>query len=385
MSFTIRAHARHGDYAARERAEMKVLALCQDTSILYELYRYTPIGGFRQQVVLDGDILIKPIISQNPGFEASIALTAPDPRRYGADSITQQVGLPQSAAGGLDFKLSPLGVNMGFESGTTGWTAINASLVDETVTVSIGAHSMKVNATNTALATGITSTANITGLTAGKQYTFYADARPTSAATIVMEVNWKTAGGAAISTTTQTFTNVQPTVWTAISGQHLAPATATQATVQLRQTTTPINTYVRFDNLWFYDSQVGLDFDTTGGLHFGVSASGSGYLNLMNVGTAPTPVTLTLYGPLTTPTITTGTGAVITYNGTLSATDVVVINPDSTYVFLNGTANRSYLTYPANFQDFTIQPGSSMTVGLSHLGASSDAGYLQTTHRPAWW
>lgn len=385
MSFTIRAHAQHGDEAARIRAELKVLALCQDPNTLYDLYAYTPAGAFQQRVALDGDILIKPVPSHEPGFEASIALTAPDPRRYSADYITQEVGLPQISTTGLDFKQVNLAVNPSFESGITGWTSINATLTVDTTQFSQGLQSLKVTATSTAAATGAVSTANITGLTAAKTYTFSADVKTQSTATVVMEVNWKNAGGSAISTTTQTFASIATGAWVPIKGQHVAPALATQATIQIRQTTTPIATYVSFDNLFFYDNQTGLDFDTTGGLHFGVGLLSSGALTLTNAGTAPSPVAITLFGPLTTPTITTDTGAIMTYNGTLSATDFVVINPESTYVSLNSTTNRSYLVYPANFQDFVIQPGSTLRVSLSHLGASSDAGYLRTSYRPAWW
>jgi hypothetical protein len=153
------------------------------------------------------------------------------------------------------------------------------------------------------------------------------------------------------------------------------------------------------------DSGDGLDFaqivspDTNAGLYFGVGSStdglqfgtfnGSGFMTLRNVGTAPASPVYTLYGPLTTPQITTDTGYTMRYNGTLAAGEYVAIDVSVPSVVLNGTTSRRELLYPAPFQAFNV-PASvagvdgQLTVSLAHSGASTAGGYLTATYRASW-
>ncbi len=152
------------------------------------------------------------------------------------------------------------------------------------------------------------------------------------------------------------------------------------------------------------DSGDGLDFeavtvpDEVPGLYFGEEApdaglvfgtsNATGFIDLVNAGTAPTMPVFTLYGPLTTPTLTTAHGQ-LHYNGTLGAGQRVVIDPAVPSVLLGGTADRRQLLYPANFSAFAIPsadregPGR-LTVGLIHDGPVTDTGYVEATYRYAW-
>ncbi len=153
------------------------------------------------------------------------------------------------------------------------------------------------------------------------------------------------------------------------------------------------------------DAGDGLDFnqvvspDTNPGLYFGLpiataglafgTFNGSGFVTLTNPGTAPASPIYTLYGPLTTPVLTTTTGYSMRYNGTLAAGEYVAIDPAAPSVVLNGTTSRRELLYPANFESFNIPPASgstsgTLTVGLAHSGASTAGGYATATYRAYW-
>lgn len=128
----------------------------------------------------------------------------------------------------------------------------------------------------------------------------------------------------------------------------------------------------------------GLDFVTTGGLDFG-PAGANGIITLDNIdGTAPTSPELTLTGPLTTPTLSVAGGS-IRYNTSLASGEYLVINPEDPSALLGGTASRGYLVSPANWSAFVIQPGSTLSIGLSHTGPSTDLGTLTARFRPAYW
>lgn len=85
------------------------------------------------------------------------------------------------------------------------------------------------------------------------------------------------------------------------------------------------------------------------GVSWGAPVS-TGVVRLDNSdGTAPADVIVTITGPALNPSISTSTSW-ITYNGALSATDVLVINTGSGAVQLNGVNRRSYLTRANWFQ-----------------------------------
>lgn len=137
------------------------------------------------------------------------------------------------------------------------------------------------------------------------------------------------------------------------------------------------------------DDPDGLDF--TGGLDFGVD-SGAGFLAMTNRGTAPAPLMLTLYGPLSMPMLTagsTGTYATLRYNATLAEGEFVVIDPSTPTVLLGGTASRRELLNPAEFQGFYVPPRRNgrpgeLSVGLSHSGPATDTGWVEVRFRDAW-
>lgn len=126
----------------------------------------------------------------------------------------------------------------------------------------------------------------------------------------------------------------------------------------------------------------------TDGLTFGTSNS-SGFMTLQNAGTAPTSPIYTLYGPLTTPTLTTSAGSTLRYNASLAGGEFVVIDPSAPSVLFNGTTTRRELLYPANFDGFNV-PGAingvngTLSVGLTHAGAASATGYVQAVYKSAW-
>jgi len=88
----------------------------------------------------------------------------------------------------------------------------------------------------------------------------------------------------------------------------------------------------------------------------------SGIVTVDNTaGTAPADVLLTIQGPATNPTIIT-TAGVIVYGGTLSVSDVLVINTGTGSVLLNG-ANRRNLLARAGF--FQIPSGKTLGISFS--------------------
>lgn len=92
---------------------------------------------------------------------------------------------------------------------------------------------------------------------------------------------------------------------------------------------------------------------------------------VINGGDWPTPVTLTITGPLTTPAVyRQDTGDVLELNTTLAASDVVVIDPLADTLTVNGTAAKSLLTSrSAPVSSFMMPPGST---GLALRAAVTD-------------
>ncbi len=137
----------------------------------------------------------------------------------------------------------------------------------------------------------------------------------------------------------------------------------------------------------------GLDFDDDGGLKFGES-NATGIMQLANAGTAPSWPVYTLYGPLQHPVLTAVSGGqryTMRYEDTLSAGQRLVIDPTVPSVLLGGeaTASRRHLLNPAQFSGFAVpggtEHGGTLSVGLTHEGPSTAAGYVTATVRDAWW
>ncbi len=99
----------------------------------------------------------------------------------------------------------------------------------------------------------------------------------------------------------------------------------------------------------------------TTGLAYGQPGP-SGIVTVDNTaGTAPADVLLTIQGPATNPTLIT-TAGVIVYGGTLSASDVLVINTGTGSVLLNGANRRNLLTRAGFFQ---IPAGQTLGISFS--------------------
>lgn len=139
------------------------------------------------------------------------------------------------------------------------------------------------------------------------------------------------------------------------------------------------------------DSAQGLWFgygDDATGLTFGTS-NATGFMNLTNVGSAPSFPVYTIFGPLTNPTLTTSSGS-MRYNGALADGEFVTIDPAVPSVLVGGTASQRRNLNPAAFQAFAIPPASTdgtagrLTVGLTHTGAITSVGRVEAAFRNAW-
>lgn len=154
-----------------------------------------------------------------------------------------------------------------------------------------------------------------------------------------------------------------------------------------------------------HDAGDGLDFaqivapDSEGGLFFGYgldddglqfgTSNATGFMNLSNVGTAPTTPVYTITGPLTNPMLTTEFGSV-RYNATLDEGEFVVIDPAAPSVLLGGVSSQRHLLNPAQFGAFSVPPRRAegipgvLSVGLTHTGPSTAIGQVTAVYRAAY-
>lgn len=383
QTLVIRGYARRGDVAGRDKAMLRLLGICQDPNLLYPLTWYSAYGPLVQNVCLDGEILIKPVNTAEPGFEASIQLTSPDPRRYPTAFDTLTTGIPQNSITGLDFQNNDLVVNPFFPINTTGWTAQNSA----TLSVSADTNGPYGQVTGT-LGTGnngMITTAAITGLTAGTVYDFYTRVWSATNTGYTITIQWRTAANANLTASTITLAGATLSAWNDIRQSVTAPATTDNALITIRATgTMTVGQSFRVASIFFGVNGTGLDFDNSAqGLDFGPAAA-QGTLIINNIGTAPASPIITFYGLLVTPVLTTATGS-IRYNATIAAGDSVVINPQDPSVLLNGVTAVGYRVDPGQWDSFIVQPGQSLTMGLSHSGSASDGGYVSLAWRPAYW
>lgn len=238
-TLVVRGYARHGEWAALERARRRARALCSDSKLLYPLVFNSEAGPLVQGITRDGPILTKHIDSQDPAFEISMQFAAPDPRYYDLTVQQQTTGVPQNSTTGLDF------------------TGNGGGGVDFT-------------------------------------------------------------GGG-------------------LGGTDFGPAGAVGK--------------ILLDN---------------------------------TAGTAPSPVIMRLDGRLDTPVISVADGS-IKYNDVLAVGDFIDINPEDPSFLLNGTTARNWQASPAQWNSFIVPPGSTLEIGLSHSGPSTDLGSLTAFFRAAYW
>jgi hypothetical protein len=225
----------------------------------------------------------------------------------------------------------------------------------------------------------------ITGLTAGATYRASCFFNPSTSGTAQLAIDWYNASNTLISSTTLTTATLSAATWSdqqTLDG--VAPALTTQAKIRVQKGPIAVGAFLLADDIEFRAVASGLDFDAGPGLDFGIVGA-TGTILLDNTrGTAPSSPLLTLTGPLTTPVLSVAGGS-IKYNDTLTAGQFVDLNPEDPSVLLNGTSGRGYLANPAQWDSFIVQPGSSLSIGLSHSGPSTDLGTVTARFRPANW
>ncbi|WP_338601600.1 hypothetical protein [Saccharopolyspora sp. SCSIO 74807] len=98
--------------AALRRASAALTGLLSDPTTPVTLTCHSEIGAQSCDVYLDDQILTKPTETAALGFEWSLQVVAPDPRRYSSAWYRTSTGLPSQGAGGLKF-----GSGLDFEHG----------------------------------------------------------------------------------------------------------------------------------------------------------------------------------------------------------------------------------------------------------------------------
>jgi hypothetical protein len=118
------------------------------------------------------------------------------------------------------------------------------------------------------------------------------------------------------------------------------------------------------------------------GLVYQTGAGENGVMQLVNDGTADTPVQFTVAGPVTNPIIVrTETGETIAWNGTVPTGSVLQIDTGTGAVLLNNGNQRPLLT-AADF--FTVPAGSSINVAFQ-APAPSPTAQLTAVWSDAWY
>lgn len=184
-------------------------------------------------------------------FEASwAAVEAQFPTWADWDNATWQ----QIEEAGLSYADVPdnLVVNPSFESGTTGWTALNATTLAQVTGGADSTHAARCTSTTIASHTGLRSTAAITGINDDRDYEFSISLRPHVALVgATMQVDWQTSGGGAISTTTYPITSPTNGQWSRVGIPHTAPTTAAKAVIRIDLGTVAVGEYAEIDAVLF--------------------------------------------------------------------------------------------------------------------------------------
>lgn len=127
-------------------------------------------------------------------------------------------------------------------------------------------------------------------------------------------------------------------------------------------------------------SETGMTFPLTFPLTFGGAGTG-GVLLLNNAGTAASYPVLTIYGPVTNPSVQNlATNRIVEFGLTLAADESLVVDMAAKTVLLNGSANRRNALL-ASSSWWAIEPGSNE---IRFRAASFTAAQLSITYRPAW-
>lgn len=102
-TITLEGRAFAPDAAALRHASIRLSGLLTDPHVPVTLTCHSEIGAICCDVFLDDQILTTPTETAAFGFEWSLQLVAPDPRRYSLDWSQARTGLPSPGQGGLSF------------------------------------------------------------------------------------------------------------------------------------------------------------------------------------------------------------------------------------------------------------------------------------------
>jgi hypothetical protein len=145
-----------------------------------------------------------------------------------------------------------LAVNPSFESGTTGWTALNATTLAQVTGGADSIHAARCTSTTTATHAGLRSSAVITGINDERDYEFSISLRPHVALVgATMQIDWQTSGGAAISTTSYSIISPTNGQWSRVGAPHTAPTNAAKALIRIDLGTVAVGEYAEIDAVLF--------------------------------------------------------------------------------------------------------------------------------------
>ncbi len=411
---------------AREAAERRIGALCDDPTATYDLVRLEPSGPVRAGVRLGGETLV----SMGRGrlhLDYSIPLYAPDPRKY-LPARSAPVRLPTPGTG-LDWQRGLASVtrtNLArntIGSGYPAWTNYNGNsvqTVQQYTSVFLGAAARPYLARASATTAGIVGSSQpVPGIQPSTWYTVSVYVRPTATRDVMLSLAW-TSGGAQVSVTGGTPVTVTANTWTRIQLTAQSPSSGvdsvtvstllTSASVGdlldstallVEQSSSGATAGTYFDGstpgsswqagAWAspsYNALVGLDWATGGGLNWGTPST-RGAAEITPGGTAETWPLYRIDGPtnpadpaLALPTISLSSGEVLTYLGTISRGEYLLIDthPLRRGVLLNGTTRRRSLL--SNPQWGAFPPDATTTVAFTAASATPSA-LLTVTWSPA--
>jgi hypothetical protein len=102
-TISLEGQAFASDFPTLRRASAVLTGLLSDPSTALALTCYSEMGALTCDVYLDDQILTKPTETAAPGFEWSLQVVAPDPRKYSLAWQRSKTGLPSQGRGGLQF------------------------------------------------------------------------------------------------------------------------------------------------------------------------------------------------------------------------------------------------------------------------------------------
>jgi hypothetical protein len=302
----------------------------------------------------------------------SLQFTAPEPRLVATDLQAATTLMAQSGAGGVAWNgtVPVLNSNSTFEATTDPWAATSGTLAWSAARAHSGTYSAQITPTGSAATAAIQS--ELVPVVAGKTYRARTWAWFTNAVTsnYSPSIAWYNSAGTLISTSSSA-QSVPAATWTQVDVIAAAPTGAVQARMVPTLSGTPAAAQV-----WYVDDAT-LRLNPTGtewngptgttGLSWG-QPSDTGSVVVDNLdGTAEADLLITITGPCSNPSVSTS-DSWITYQGDLSATDVLEINTGTGSVRLNGMNRRPLLR---RAQWFTALPGEQLAIRFTCEGTQN--------------